>query len=502
MTMTMQHPARPASRRPGFSLLEIMIAIMIMGLGMVMVATVFPVSLGMARDTVRSDMAMVVADAAIATLKARVPGKSILVNPEDTYSHAILAPNMGYIMRNQPDQIIDANSNYDVMSAFQVSGWSDWSGIESWNYPFSPPPPVVAGEQPARVFTEKSGWDIHQLLSTSTDNVSLVIPAQNIRNDGQLVVEIPPVPVISPIKPFPRLHLADRVYPAPLIYDATRQLYQDPRNRGTESNPYYIDPQTNTSVNPPSSWNLIEVNASTGAIVDTKEHNYLMNLLAEGDPAADRPPTYYSWTAIHSRCPNGYGTTDDGNMLAAVVVTHRLSVNSRYARQKEIEGDSDTDVYNVNFNTSTPVDQLLRPEPDDNPETDMVFPVPWLVMFNEVNLAEGEITCTAEVARLLPRGSFFIVAAGQEELYAGVPHQVIDSIWDPSMLPDDPASPRASLKIAPKAGSTAELTNLAVWVFPPPILTTATAIRQSTNSADIQFGERSPVIGVAMEALK
>ncbi len=473
MTMTMQHPARPASRRPGFSLLEIMIAIMIMGLGMVMVATIFPVSLGMARDTVRSDMALIVADAAIATLRAKVPVEKLDLAPPTTSqpaAYAILAPNMGYIMRNQPDQIIDANSNFSVMSAFtgmdELSTWGSWSRT----FTFS----SAIDEQPFRIFTEKSGWAMHD--PSANTSVAYVVPAQNIRNDDQLVVEIPPVPVPSGSAPplFPRLHLADRVYPAPLIY---KDGYYQDAVRG-----YRIDPLSGDriDVNPP-------------------DEAYLMHLLAEGDPAADRPrpPTYYSWTAIHSRCPNGYGTAGsnpDQNLLVTIVVTHRLSVNSRYARQKELGADTD-EFYDVNFDTSSPVDQLLKPGPDDNPETDMVFPVPWLVQFNAVNLAEGEITCTAEVARLLPRGSFFVVAVGRDDLCAGTPHQVLDSVWDTSMLPDDPANPRASLKIAPKAGSTAILKNLAVWVFPPPIT------GDRAQVATTRFGERSPVIGVALEVL-
>ncbi|NLX15148.1 MAG: prepilin-type N-terminal cleavage/methylation domain-containing protein [Phycisphaerales bacterium] len=497
MIMTLQHhPARPACRRPGFSLLEIMIAIMIMGLGMVMVATIFPVSLGMARDTVRSDMALVVADAAIATLRARVPNSIQLVDedPLNPYPrHAILAPNMGYIMQNQPDQIIAANSNSEIMSTFAISGWSNWDDIN-----YSSLPPVIAGEQPGRLFTELTGWPAHD--SSADDSVAYVVPAQNIRNDDQLVVEIPPTPVPTGSAPplFPRLHLADRVYPAPLTYDAAQQSYQDPVSQA------YIDPLTGDRIDP-----------QTGNPNGEADERYLLHLLADGDPAADtsRSPTYYSWTAIYCRCSNGDETiigNPNPNLLVSVVAMHRLSVNARYARQKELGVDTDA-LYEVNFNLdpddpSNNIDDLLQPAPDLDPETDMVFPVPWLVMFNRVDLAQGEIVCTAEVARLLPRGSFFVVAVQQEELYAGTPHQVLDSIWEPSMLGASNPSilqneEKASLKIAPKAGAVTTLNNLAVWVFPPPILTTSTTARESTNSADIQFGPISPVIGVALEVL-
>jgi len=375
---------------------------------------------------------------------------------------------------NSPDQLVDLN--YEIMVDHPMG---DLFGT-AW--PESEDPPVASftlnpfhtdiTEQPARVFTELGGWTAHHLPDGSA---SFVVPAQNIRNDGQLVVEIPPNPVASPPGPFPRLHLADRVYPAPLTYDAANGYYRDAVSG------YQVDPLTGDRINP-------------------DDEGYLLHLLTDGDPETDRSPTFYSWTAIHNRYANSYGASQAGSerrdLLVTIVATHRLNVNARYARQREREDDTSTEEYNVNFDTSAPVDQLLRPEPYSDANTDMVFPVPWLVMFNRVDLEAGEIVCTAEVARLLPRGSFFVVAVGQEELYAGTPHQVIDSVWDPSMLgysdPQNlPPAAQALLTIAPKIGATVpELYNLAVWVFPPPI----SADRQ-------QFGPRSPVIGVALEVL-
>ncbi|HOM53906.1 MAG TPA: type II secretion system protein, partial [Phycisphaerae bacterium] len=66
---------RSSSQRPGFSLVELMIAIMILGLGMVMVATVFPVSLDMTRNTLQMNISDAAFDAAVSTLRLKVPSQ-------------------------------------------------------------------------------------------------------------------------------------------------------------------------------------------------------------------------------------------------------------------------------------------------------------------------------------------------------------------------------------------------------------------------------------------
>lgn len=65
-------------RRPGFSLIEMMIAIVLLGLGMVMVATMFPVAWTRARDVSDQTHLSTVAQAADATigLLARVDGRN------------------------------------------------------------------------------------------------------------------------------------------------------------------------------------------------------------------------------------------------------------------------------------------------------------------------------------------------------------------------------------------------------------------------------------------
>src|SRR5439155_6013669 len=56
-----------------FSMIELLIAIMILGLGLVMLATVFPVGFDMTRDTVEKHIAMAVGEHAVATVELKVP---------------------------------------------------------------------------------------------------------------------------------------------------------------------------------------------------------------------------------------------------------------------------------------------------------------------------------------------------------------------------------------------------------------------------------------------
>ncbi len=59
--------------RFGFSMIELMIAIMILGIGLVMLATVFPVGLDMTRQTVEKSVSLAAAEAAIQILQLKVP---------------------------------------------------------------------------------------------------------------------------------------------------------------------------------------------------------------------------------------------------------------------------------------------------------------------------------------------------------------------------------------------------------------------------------------------
>ncbi len=76
MTPSPMPQTNVAARRRAFSLMELMVAIVILGLGLVMVATIFPVAWGRARDLSEFNLHRNIADNAHATFLAltRVPG--------------------------------------------------------------------------------------------------------------------------------------------------------------------------------------------------------------------------------------------------------------------------------------------------------------------------------------------------------------------------------------------------------------------------------------------
>ena len=66
-------------RRRGFSLMELMIAIMILGIGLVMVATVFPIGVEQIAQTLKTNIAESAAESAIGVLQVKVPGRAVNV---------------------------------------------------------------------------------------------------------------------------------------------------------------------------------------------------------------------------------------------------------------------------------------------------------------------------------------------------------------------------------------------------------------------------------------
>lgn len=184
---------------PAFSLVEMMIAIMILGLGMVMAATVFPVSLDMTKGTLQLNISQTAADVAVATLTVRVPKYAPLNNiPDyDPNGFPLLAtprvalPDMRLI--DMHDQTLSLEDQLVLSMPYISLGW-----------PGAVPPPY---DLLTALFTERSFWDADYVLPGST----AVVAAQNIRPDLVIIQEVPPNGVASPSGP--RLSLVDRVYP-------------------------------------------------------------------------------------------------------------------------------------------------------------------------------------------------------------------------------------------------------------------------------------------------
>jgi len=454
--------------RSGFSLVELMIAIMILGIGMVMVATVFPVGLDITRETLQMDISQAAADAAIANLRLRVPYWKELDQVEDysppggligNSTHRVLVPD---VSGTDLDAVIDAD-DAEVLTALQLPvppglppklnvpirynnwepGWADgYFGLS-----LAPSQSMDLFFSRARVFTERTGWAAEMTgdLIGSWEN-SFVVPGQNLPLDylsiytdwdtflNRMPTMIPPVFFAPPLTAalradLPRVHLIDQVYPPVAVTEADGTT---PRN-----------------------------------------------VLRVCDEVASRR---YSWTAIHHRISP---EPEVDNLLATIVVTHRGDPNARYARQVD-----NSKVGGLQYNLADDDDRtaLLAPQPDA-PGADMLFPRPWLAMLSEVNLATGTVRCTAEVARLLPPDSFLVIARrtppGTGPLFPGTAHKVISRTWNPGQLGKAPATQvLATLQIRRSNGQPA--TNVPVWVFPPAI------------EGGRTFASRSPVVGVAL----
>ena len=476
------HHPTPLPRRPGFSLLELMIAIVIFGIGMVMVATVFPVGLDLTRETVQLDLSQAATDAAMATLILRVPGLDPSLDGNASKTRLLTVTDVAYTD-------LDASlvgDELDVKPPFQLndSNWiaesALWQGAN----------PVWFTNRYLRAFTEETGWAA-ELMGNNNDTA--VVPGQNLPSgygkldsytsgdldaflhDGALTMIPPSFGVTSPM---PRIHLADQVYPpvSPYMYDKDAD---------------------------------IEPGAGFAQKVDRP--------LAE--VVEDLASRRYSWTALHCMTSPD---TQNRRIRAAIVVTYRGDLTARFAAQADEDPDdaaeNKPDVYVPHFNLADDADrknvflpQAVPASEEGNPNPwnkDALFPRPWLVMLRRIDRAGGEVLCSNEVACLLPAGSFFVIASRAGEFSPLESFKVLKS----SFCPDDDSSGRkrdrslhkwtdwegdilqaktddpqwATLQIARGQGQPAE--NVLAWVFPPAIERTGTAYR---------FQPRSPVISVA-----
>jgi len=421
--------------RSGFSLLELMVAIIILGIGMVMVATVFPIGIDMAAQNVQMVIAQATADTAMATLKLKVPPWPAA----GAGAHVILAPDVYQTEFGPRPALNPADMDPDDVTALSLSP----NAFGSWNYP--PYPPQVV--ERLRFFTERTGWT-GELGPSGPGNAwdyAYVIPSQNLW-PGYLnppspyspITDVRQLPAMLP----PTLGRTPEVFPLNLV----------------------------DCVYPPVSW--ATKNPATGEFESLPIAGVLRELAGRR----------YSWIAIHHITNRDQGGP---RFIVTLLVTHRSDLSSRYARQADL--DDDASVYNPVFDITDPgVDSQMRmagwPEPDDDQKTDMLFPQPWLVRFDRVDLGLGEITCSQEVARLLPTGAWFVIGRTNGPLVAGTPYEIIGrraSISPPTLL-------------IRRTGADAR-DDVYVWVVPPAI--------QRSGAAYV-FQAKSPVAGVFMRMMQ
>jgi hypothetical protein len=196
-----------------------MIAIMILGLGMVMVATVFPVSLDMTRGTVQLNISQCAADAAVGTLALRVPRYNSLTPYNNT--GAVASDFNGTVPTYGVLRVPLANmSNTDLPDADIASG-IEYNVVNN-AAPMPVSAPGYTGEAFCSLFTERSFWDSEYVASEPTI-YTFVVAAQNIAVASGLpsvAQEVPPLFSTLGISPTsPRISIADRVYPPVDLYD-------------------------------------------------------------------------------------------------------------------------------------------------------------------------------------------------------------------------------------------------------------------------------------------
>ncbi len=437
--------------------MELLVAIMILGLGMVMVATVFPVGMDISRDTIQMSISLTAADAAAATLALRLPSERELNGAAGIAPAPIGLPEV-------PDAY-DADAVPAELNVF------------------------------ARVFTESTRWDgdaaVYGPAVEQVVNTAFAVRAWNLQAGVEPALGVHlPVAEISPhidlgagVGPVPhRLHVADRVYP-PVSINA----YYPPGNPITTvgAGLYYAD----TDYCPSHFFEPWQCPALGTSVVGNSYRMSQVDLTLAAQAANRR----YAWSAFqHKLAPQAALR----NFLATIVVTHRGDLTERYAQQASLNNPAVPGLV-VPQNIDDPgvpagVRNAIRvPSPAMRVNYDVLFPVPWLVQLEGLDARAGRVVCTAAVAELLPPGSMFVIAAsplqnGWPVLQAGTARKVLGNNWQPAdrAVRGDPDALR-QLEIV--RGGEDAVGPVLVWVFPPPI-------KRAGNTW--AYGSRSPVVGV------
>ncbi|NLE60170.1 MAG: type II secretion system protein [Planctomycetes bacterium] len=467
----------PSSFRRAFSLLELMIAIVILGIGMVMVATIFPIGIDLAAQTVQMNIAQAVADAAMPTLELKVPIYSkfgTMSNP-NVHSPVVIAADVMTTDMDIPVPTIDEVDKVALSSSGLSTGaqWNPPVGAPWFvdtsldldmdsrtiashaGYLFNNPPELPK----LRYFTETTGWTGEKSPPSPGEqwDYAHVIPSQNLW-PAYMNPPLPYVPDdvrgLPPMIP-PTLGQVPDVYPLNLV----------------------------DCVYPPVPWAL------------QHPSSYQMVPLPLAGVLSDLAGRRYSWIAIHHYTDPNVGGS---RFVVTLLVTHRSNLVNRYARQADMNS---TPGYNPSFSSDAERRKLEAPKPDDDPSTDMLFPQPWLVRFRQINPGTGEVRCEPEVARLLPAGSYFVIArsvyaydAGNTKQYppiltAGTACEVLGNQGgtlqirrqgEPGWTIENPISQKAMQEVY-------------AWVVPP-------AIERSGKT--YTFQTKSPVAGVFMRMVQ
>lgn len=255
------------------------------------------------------------------------------------------------------------------------------------------------------------------------------------------------------------------------------------------------------------------------------------SLANRGSETSEALNRLVSWVAFYRRATSYQPGADDSAYEVIVVAAKRPSPEHRFARQ-DISGGNNAGVFNQPVAVPWPSPNLGQSGPD------RVSPTPWLVTFKKLPLlptfdtvagqrridppitvaaATLDFECTREVAWLLPPGSIFIPARNEElsspyadgrRLAGFVPHapqslpiyEVVERIaprraTDPYVIKvkNNGHYPYAE----PLSGGYPNPDQWPVWVVPPAV----TSSRTSPPNRQL-FDRASPIIGYARRVMR
>jgi prepilin-type N-terminal cleavage/methylation domain-containing protein len=467
---------RARGRGRAFTLIELMIATIILGIGLVMVATIFPVAVSHTRDAVQKSVVQAVADSAIQTLRLRLD--SVIGNSATAHIDTSDLPG------DRP------HSN----------GGTGQTGLNGASIP----------TWPSAYDTDSNPGNGLQGLASGFPRGFRVIRAVNIRDFPD------PKQQINSVAFFP-------VNSSGGLFDFNHEIILAPSIRSQFANTERL--WADTSFRMKSHW---DISGGSFPKIDLLERVYppvepswpddpMNNAAGNGFPrlrdVSDAANRRYCWTALGAP---GAGTTgpQGAPYQLRIFVMFRSELTARYAAQEVAP----------NFPP-----RHIRPVPSSTDE-DTLLPQPWLVKFDDLDgatgfhtnytaqsirmkgpfvavplLPPGTIICTEEVGDLLPVGAMFI------DFELGRAHTVLRNIPEPS----NPADLRR-LFVAPDSelnapdvynnvfGSAPRVDGMNyyypdfpdyAWVIPPPI------VRTGTGREDHYFEGRSPVVAVVSATL-
>jgi len=414
-----------------------MIAIIILGIGLVMVATIFPIALQQTAESIELSTAPAVADQAVATLKARLATWNDFRNRRDPETGRLIGD--GIIFPDGAATQAEAE-NETTLAAREQSDWPNDAFNATAQPGFFPIPCDNFLRLPNQTDTLANYFTNNLVLAENridgfpdTDQEIARLVSESLPNANQAR----PGFIKTKITAF------DRVYPPAERYRAD-----------------------GTGLTPPG---------------NPMEHRFIT------ESARRR----YTWRAFARRTNTPADQPSPANVgqrvfQVVIFVLKRSEPALRFPGQ----------AYPGNFPNGDPL--ILATPGTGPPARDTLYPQPWLVLFDsdglidqltvtdpDANYATGQIRCFNEVSRLLSPGSIFI------DFATGSPHKVLSRTLGPVggfnvlQLGPDPSSPAWDAAANGNAGGLSDVGAQFAWIFPP-------AYDLSTD----RFTSDSPVVGV------